>query len=80
MAAIGLLRLSLVAPRFLLLWFATLIGRNKLLLMPWSLKSHRRCSSYWQLPLNLQLLELWTFGSDVTGDAAVMTGEQASFV
>jgi uncharacterized membrane protein YeiH len=25
-------------------------------------------------------LELWTFGLDVTGDAAVMTGGQASFV
>jgi hypothetical protein len=23
---------------------------------------------------------MWTFGSDVTGDAAVMTGGQASFV
>jgi len=32
--------------------------------------------------LNLRLLslKLWTFGSDVTGDAAVMTGGQASFV
>jgi hypothetical protein len=32
--------------------------------------------------LNLRLLslELWTFGSDVTGDVAVMTGGQASFV
>jgi hypothetical protein len=80
MPPIGLLRLYLVAPRFVLLWFATLIGRNKLLLMLWSLKSHRRCSSCWQLPLNLQLLELWTFGSDVTGDAAVMMGGEASFV
>jgi hypothetical protein len=25
-------------------------------------------------------LELWIFGSNVTGDAAVMTGGQASFV
>jgi hypothetical protein len=25
-------------------------------------------------------LELWTLGSDVTGDAAVMTGGHASFV
>jgi hypothetical protein len=33
-------------------------------------------------PLSLLLLslELWTFGSDVTGDAAVMTGGHASFV
>jgi hypothetical protein len=30
--------------------------------------------------MNLQFLELWTFGSDVTGDAAVMAGGQASFV
>jgi hypothetical protein len=84
MAVIGLLQLSLVAPWFALLWIATLFGMNKLLLMLWSIKSHRRysawCSSCWQLPLNLRLLELWTFGSDVTGDAAVMTGRQASFV
>jgi hypothetical protein len=35
-----------------------------------------------QLPLSLLLLslELWTFGSNVTRDAAVMTGGQASFV
>jgi hypothetical protein len=32
------------------------------------------------LSLLLLSLELWTFGSDVTGDAAVMTGGQASFV
>jgi hypothetical protein len=30
--------------------------------------------------LLLMSLELWTFGSDVTGDALVMTGGQASFV
>jgi hypothetical protein len=32
--------------------------------------------------LNLQLLslKLWTFGSDVTGDAAVMIGGLASFL
>jgi hypothetical protein len=32
--------------------------------------------------LNLRLLslEMWTYGSDVTGDAAVMTSGQASFV
>lgn len=84
MATIGLLRLSLVAPWFVLLWFAILIGRNKFLLMPWSLKSHWRysawCSSYWQLPLNLWFLELWTFGSDVTGDVVVMISRQASFI
>jgi hypothetical protein len=32
------------------------------------------------LSLLLLSLELWTFGSDVTGDAVVMTGGQASFV
>jgi len=41
-----------------------------------------RCGSCWQLPQNLWLLslELWTFGSDVTDDAAVMIGRQTSFV
>jgi hypothetical protein len=36
----------------------------------------------YHVPLSLLLLrvELWTFGSDVTDDAAVMTGGQASFV
>jgi len=73
----------LIVPWFVLVWFATLIGRNKLLLMLGSLKSHQKysawCSSCWQLPLNLRLLELWTFGSNVTSDAAVMTSRQAFF-
>jgi hypothetical protein len=39
-------------------------------------------ASCWKLPLNLRLLslEMWTYGSNVTGDAAMMTGGQASFV
>jgi len=83
MVANGLLRLSLVAPWFILLWFATLIGRN----CCW-------CRGAWwaiegRMPdvalagsLNLRLLnlEMWTYGSDVTDDAVVMTGGQASFV
>jgi hypothetical protein len=45
----------------------------------WPEQTFTWCSSCWQLPLNLRLLELWTFGSDVTGDVAVMIGRQASF-